>query len=161
MTDFLPGYGLFNYRCASQLISNVNTPVYSATVGIGEVGLFYWQTDQAPCNVCTNLHLILLIALKCQVTSSLIITHFPKLLIKIQETITFHRLAAVRAKACGADNYVFFRWFLPTPYSFWRVCLSVCRRSGGVSLPCLPGTSSRKAFMLQGMLLSAKQTNNV
>lgn len=28
----------------------------------------------------------------------------------------------------------FFWRFLPTPYSFWCVCISACRRSGGVSL---------------------------
>lgn len=82
---------------------------------MGGAGLFYRQTDRAPSKANANLYLILLIALKCQVTGSLIITHFPKLLIKIQETITFHGFSAAIATTCGADNDFFFFFF------FWSV----------------------------------------
>lgn len=72
-----------------------------ATGHMEEVGPFYWQSERAPYSVY-NLNLILLIALKWQVTGSLISTLFPKLLIKIQETITFHRV-----EKCRADNVFF------------------------------------------------------
>lgn len=77
-----------------------------------------WERERAPYSVY-NLNLISLIALKCQVTGSLISTLFPKLLIKIRETITFHRV-----EKCGADNVFFSSGFLP--HLIILVCEYVC-----------------------------------
>lgn len=132
----------------------------SATEGTGEVSLFYWLTGWALCYVYISLHLILLIALKWRVTDSLIITPFPKLLIKIQETITSNSLTAMTAPVKHVLTVL--AHTLTHSGVFLFVLLSVVgwveflSKQMSILLPFFPGTSSRTAFMFQGMLLSDK-----